>query len=109
MGSRLDMLQADLVEPDALGERELEAWGRFQASAPAFASPLLSPQFARMVGRARDDVRVAVFRRGDRIEGLFAHHRRPGAFGRGLGGPWSDEQALLTETAGFDWREAFTA
>lgn len=104
------MLQVDIRAPDALLTEELVAWRAFQAGAPAFASPLLSPDFAQMVGRVRDDVCVAVFRRGGEIVGVFAHHRRPTAFGpalgRGLGGPWSDEQALLTGPDGLDWREA---
>ncbi|CAN5370677.1 GNAT family N-acetyltransferase [soil metagenome] len=107
------MLQADIRAPGALLPEETAAWRAFQASAPAFASPLLSPEFATSVGRVRDDARVVVFRDSGRIVGVFAHHRRPTAFGggfaRGLGGPWSDEQALLTGPDGIDWREAFAA
>ena len=104
------MLQVDIRAPDALLPEELSVWRAFQAGSPAFASPLLSPEFACMVARVRDDVCVAVFRDGTGIVGVFAHHRRPAAFGdalgRGLGGPWSDEQALLTGPKGLDWREA---
>jgi CelD/BcsL family acetyltransferase involved in cellulose biosynthesis len=107
------MLHAEVRAPDGLLPEERDAWRAFQGAEPAFASPLLSPQFALAVGRVRDDARVAVFRRGGEIVGLFAHHRRPSAFGgafaRGLGGPWSDEQALLTGPQGLDWREAFAA
>lgn len=104
------MLQVDLRAADALLPEETAAWRAFQAASPRFASPLLSPEFAAMVGRARDDVRVAVYRRDGEIVGVFAHHRRPAALGdalgRGLGGPWSDEQALLTGPESLDWREA---
>ena len=107
------MLQAAIRAPDALLPEETAAWRAFQATAPGFASPLLSPEFAVSVGRVREDARVAVFRDGAAIVGVFAHHRRPSAFGagfaRGLGGPWSDEQALLTGPDGIDWREAFAA
>lgn len=107
------MLQADIRTPEAMLPEEIAAWRAFQATAPAFASPLLSLEFAVSVARVREDARVAVFRDAGRIVGVFAHHRRPSAFGggfaRGLGGPWSDEQALLTGPEGIDWREAFAA
>ena len=108
------MLQVELRAPDLLLPEELSAWRAFQAGNAAFASPLLSPAFAQIVGRVRDDVRVAVFRdAANAVVGVLAHHRRPSAFGaalaRGLGGPWSDEQALLTGPEGLDGKAALAA
>lgn len=107
------MLQVDLKAPDSLSSEEVAAWRAFQSGHAAFASPLLSPTFAKLVGAVRDDVRVAVFRDEGAVVGILAHHRRPGGFAgplaRGLGGPWSDEQALLTGPAGLDGRAALAA
>ena len=104
------MLHADVVRPDALGADVLEAWRAMAAATPAFASPLLGPQFACAVGAVRDDAHVAVFRRGEQIVGLLAHHRRPGGLARPVGAPWSDRHALLTfPGAVLDWREALAA
>lgn len=107
------LLQVALRPPDSLLPEELAAWKAFQAGHAAFASPLLSPDFARLVGGVRKDVVVAVFRRDDAIVGILAHHRRPAAFGgalaRGLGGPWSDVQALLTGPQGLNGKAALAA
>ena len=104
------MLQADILRPDALDGRDLAAWGGWMRATPAFASPLLGPAFARLVGSVREDAHVAVFRREGAPVGVLAHHRRPGGLARPIGAPWSDRHALLTapgET--LDWREALRA
>ena len=107
------MLQVDLRAPESLLPEELKAWRAFQAGHAAFSSPLLSPTFARLVAQVRDDVRVAVFRQNGAVVGILAHHRRPGGLAgplaRGLGGPWSDEQALLTGADGLDGLTALAA
>jgi CelD/BcsL family acetyltransferase involved in cellulose biosynthesis len=104
------MLHADILRPDALDVRDLAAWREWTRATPAFASPLLGPAFARLVGGVRDDAAVAVFRRDGRPVGVLAHHRRPGGLARPIGAPWSDCHALLTppgET--LDWRAALRA
>jgi CelD/BcsL family acetyltransferase involved in cellulose biosynthesis len=88
-------LEADLVAPDALSDADVAAWRALQAAEPAFASPLLSVDFARAVGAVRDDARVAIFRRGGRTIGFLAHHRRPGGFARPIGAPFCDYHALV--------------
>ncbi len=108
------MLHADIVRPDALAPADRNAWRALAAAEPAFRSPLMGPAFAELVGRVREDVHVAVFRRGpgggDAPVGFLAHHRRPGGLARPVGAPWSDRHALLTRPdPGFGWREALTA
>ncbi|MBB5745613.1 GNAT family N-acetyltransferase [Brevundimonas variabilis] len=91
----LGRLRVDILATEDLSDSDVEQWQAIQASHPAFESPLLSADFAFAVSRARDDVRVAVYRRGDRAVGFLAHHRRPGGFGRPIGSPFSDYHALL--------------
>lgn len=93
----------------ALPEAEADAWRAFQGQQPAFANPLMGPDFARAVGRVREDAEVITYRRGDEIVGFLGLHRRPGGFARPLGAPFADYHALMTGPApGFDGREALT-
>ena len=92
----LGRLRVDILAMDDLSGGDVERWQAIQTSHPAFQSPLLSADFAHAVSRERDDVRVAVFRRGGLAVGFLAHHRRPGGFGRPVGSPFSDYHALLS-------------
>lgn len=103
-------LNAALTAPADLSAAELGAWTAFAAAEPAFSSPLLSPEFAQAVARARSDAAVAVLKRGGRTIGFLAHHRRPGGFARPIGAIWSDAHALIGEPgAGIDGAEALAA
>jgi CelD/BcsL family acetyltransferase involved in cellulose biosynthesis len=62
------------------------------------------------VAAVRQDARVAVFRRGGRIVGFLAHHRRPGGLARPIGAPFSDYHALISKPdPGFTAAEALCA
>src|SRR4051812_15871424 len=87
---------AEVFHPSKLTARDAEAWRAMCAATPAFGGPLLSPDFARLVGEVRDDARVAVFRKGTEAVGFLAHHRRPDGFARPIGSAFSDYQALVT-------------
>ncbi len=89
------MLQVDLFRPEALPERDIAAWRAMLDATPEFASPLLGPDFARAVGRVREDAAVAVFRAGDDAVAILPHHRRPGGLARPIGAPFSDVHALV--------------
>ena len=90
------MLTCQLLKPQDLSPRDVAAWKAMSAATPAFASPLLSPEFALAVSAVRDDIRVAVWRDGTNVAGIFAHHRRPGRFARPAGAPFADYSAILT-------------
>jgi len=90
-------LEAELVHPGALGAADIAAWRSLREAEPAFASPLLSVDFARAVGGVRQDARVAIYRRGGRTIGFLAHHRRPGGFARPIGAPFCDYHALISD------------
>ncbi len=68
------------------------------AAHPAFASPLLGPDFAQAVGAARDDARVSVFQRDGETIGYLAYHRRPGRLARPIGAPLADYHGLVSRT-----------
>ncbi|MFA7262513.1 MAG: GNAT family N-acetyltransferase [Caulobacter sp.] len=89
------MLNAKTIHPSLLSREEIAAWKALVVAEPAFASPLLGPDFARAVGAVREDARVAVYRDGDRIVGFLPHHRRPGGMARPLGAPLSDYHGLI--------------
>jgi len=92
-----------------LPEGEAVQWRAFQGQQPAFANPLMGPDFARAVGRVRDDAEVVTYRRGGEIVGFLGLHRRPGGFARPLGAPFSDYHALITGPApGMDGPQALT-
>lgn len=108
------MLQAWIKRPEELTDAERAGWRVLTASSPRFASPLLSPEFADLVGRVRRDVRVALFRRegaGEgELAGVLAHHRRPGGLARPVGAPWSDVHGLVSAPqAAPEWRSALAA
>ncbi len=78
-----------------LSDVDADAWRALQAADPVLESPLLGPDFARAVGRRRDDAEVAVFDRDGRPMGYLAYHRRPGALGRPIGAPFADYHGLV--------------
>ena len=60
-------------------------------------SPLLGPAFTRLAAQGRRDVRIAVLRQGGSPVGLFPFHKRPGGFGRAIGAPFCDLQAMIAD------------
>ena len=104
------MIQAEVRHPRALSEREVQAWRGFCVTDPAFANPLLGPDFARLVGEARPDARVAVLSRRDEIVGFLPFHGRSGALAQPIGAAFSDYHALVgAPGAGIDGAEALAA
>ncbi len=89
------MIQAAVQHPSTLSEGDASAWRALCAAEPAFRSPLLGPDFARLVGEVRDDARVAVFRRDGRPVGFLPFHKRPNGFARPIGSAFSDYHALV--------------
>lgn len=91
------MMIAESRHPSQLTTEDAAAWRALCAAHPAFASPLMGPDFARAVGEVRDDARVAIWRREGRPVGFLPHHRRPGGFARPIGAPLSDYHALVSD------------
>ncbi|MGA9657729.1 MAG: GNAT family N-acetyltransferase [Asticcacaulis sp.] len=90
------MLTCQLVKISDVSAQDIDLWRQMNGATPLFASPLLSPDFTQAVALCRDDVRVAVYRRGPQITGFLPHHRRPHRFARPAGAPFADYTALIT-------------
>jgi CelD/BcsL family acetyltransferase involved in cellulose biosynthesis len=89
------MIEGEVKHPSRLTGREIEAWRSFCAAEPAWRNPLLGPDFARLVGRVREDARVAVLSRGLRPVGFLPFHRRPDGRAWPIGAAFSDYHALV--------------
>ena len=70
-------MDAEILHPTALEAGDIVSWRHMIAAQPAFASPLMGPEFAQAVGAVRPDARVAIWRRDGRPVGFLAHHLRP--------------------------------
>lgn len=92
-------ITARLYKPAEMAQDDVAAWTAMQAATPAFSNPLFSHGFAAMVAAVREDVEVAVFRRGDAAVAFLAVHRRPGGFARPVGAPFSDYQGIVSKGA----------
>lgn len=90
------MLDVETLHPSLLTPTDVAVWRGLAASQPAFANPLLGPDFAQVVGKVREDARVAVVRRDGEAVGFLAYHRRPGGLARPIGSPLSDYHGLVS-------------
>jgi CelD/BcsL family acetyltransferase involved in cellulose biosynthesis len=90
------MLQARLISPSELSAREEGHWRALQGARAEFRSPLMGPDFARIVGRVRSDAAVLVLSRDGGPVGFLPHHRRPFGRGRPLGSPFADLHGLIS-------------
>ena len=79
-----------LLRPSQMSE---DLWDRFAALRDARAiydDPFFDPLYARLVGELRADTRIAVAEAGGEPVAFWPMHRRPGAWARPIGGPFSD-------------------
>lgn len=104
------MLNCEVVRAGDLTAQDMQAWRAMLQVESAFASPLLTPDFAMAVAAVRDDVHIAVFRRAGQAIGFLPHHRRPHRFARPAGAPFADYSALVSfADPGFRFEEALRA
>lgn len=89
------MLQTETMHPSDLTPELIAAWRSLCAANPAFASPLLGPDFAMAVGAVRPDARVTVAWQACAPVAFWPHHRRPGGLARPIGAPFSDYHGLV--------------
>jgi CelD/BcsL family acetyltransferase involved in cellulose biosynthesis len=93
------MLQTETIHPSALTPELIGAWRALCAAEPAYASPLLGPDFALAVGAVREDARVTIAYRACRPALFWPHHRRPDGLARPIGAPFSDYHAVVADAA----------
>jgi CelD/BcsL family acetyltransferase involved in cellulose biosynthesis len=90
------MLNVETPHPSHLSPADIALWRDMAAAEPAFANPLLGPDFTQAVGQVREDARVAVIRKGGETLGFLPHHRRPGRLARAIGSPLSDYHGIVS-------------
>jgi len=91
-----------LITVDELDPALIEAWRSIQAIESRFDSPYFCPEFTRLVGSVRDDVRIVVVENDGRPVGFFPHQRAPWGRGKPVGGPFSDYHGVIA-APGSDW------
>lgn len=84
------MPQAQIIHPSELTSDDVAAWRSFADALPQPRSPLLGPDFTRLVGNVRPDARVAVWRSPDGSPAAFLPHHRRGGLAFPIGAPLSD-------------------
>ena len=90
-------VRAATCHPSHLSPDDVAAWRAMAADEPAFANPLLGPDFAQAVGAVRPEASVTVWRGADGAPIAFlAHQRAQGGVARPIAGPLSDYQALIS-------------
>jgi CelD/BcsL family acetyltransferase involved in cellulose biosynthesis len=70
-------------------------WNAWAAPSGRLISPYLRFEFAQSVGRARKDVRVALFEADGKVVGFFPHHATREGVIRPVGAPMSDYQGII--------------
>ncbi|MAP94295.1 MAG: hypothetical protein CMK07_05030 [Ponticaulis sp.] len=75
---------------DELGEDERKNWARLCLADERFKSPLLAPDFTGLISSVRDDVRIVLVSRGDRLVAVMPVHERRGGLVRPVGAPFCD-------------------
>lgn len=84
-------MRIETIHPRELGPDETARWRALQTG-PELASPYLTPDWAKLVGQARDDARVCVIEGG---AGFFPAQRLSRFAAMGLGAPIADYQGLV--------------
>lgn len=84
-----------VVAPSELDAGLTHAWQGVQSSSRAFSNPYFCPQFTRLVGEVRDDVRVVVIEDASRPVAFFPYQRSALGFGRPVAGSLSDYHGVV--------------
>ena len=93
----LSCFKINLVPGGRLAPGHVEVWRELQQSNPELTSPFFAPEFTQAVAAVRQDVQVALIRRGAEVVGIFPYQRHPGARGGPIGGIVSDYQGLICD------------
>jgi CelD/BcsL family acetyltransferase involved in cellulose biosynthesis len=91
-----------VLTPDRLGTADITTWQALQRATPALASPFMSPEFTRAVGRHRPAARVAVLSDGSGPVGYFPYEHHRLGLGLPIGSGLCDVQGLV-HAPGLDW------
>lgn len=79
-----------LLRPAQMTEDLWQSFAELRDARAIYDDPFFDPLYARLIGELRDDTRIAVAEEGGVPVGFWPMHRRPGAWARPIGGPFSD-------------------
>lgn len=85
-------MRLETIHPRELTAEDAALWRAHQMADPALASPYFTPEWAKLVGLARDDARVCVIQDG---AGFFGAQRLSRFAAMGLGAPIADYQGVV--------------
>lgn len=76
--------------PDDLSPDTFTQWAALCDSNALYGSPILSPEFAQVIGSIRSDTRVILAFDQENLAACMTIHHRPLGFARALGAPFDD-------------------
>lgn len=79
-----------LLRAEDMTEDLWQAFTHLRDANPIYDDPFFDPLYAKLVSDVRSDVRFAVAFESNVPVGFWPIHRRPGAWARPIGGPFSD-------------------
>lgn len=85
-------MRLETIHPKELGPAEIARWREHQRANIALRSPYLTPEWAQLIGAARDDARLCVVDGG---AGYLGVQRLSRFAAMGLGAPIADYQGLI--------------
>lgn len=85
-------MRFETVHPRELNSADAALWRAHQLADPTLQSPYLTPEWAKIIGAARDDARVCVIQDG---AGFLGVQRLSRFAAMGLGAPISDYQGVV--------------
>jgi len=97
-------VRVTVARPGELGPGEAEVWSRFQQRSSVMLNPFLSLTFAKAIGRARPNARVAVIEDDGRIEAFLAYELATRTIARPIGWPMNNLQGFISSGVPLDAR-----
>lgn len=88
-------MRLETIHPKELGPAEIDRWRAHQRASEHLRSPYLTPEWAQLIGAAREDARLCVIDGG---AGFFAAQRLSRFAAMGAGAPIADYQGVVGET-----------
>jgi CelD/BcsL family acetyltransferase involved in cellulose biosynthesis len=88
-------LRVDIIDADQLCGALADRWSYIRHQNPRLASPYFSLDFVKAVARVRNDVEIAVVRRGENIEGFVPFQRSRPHIAEPIGGRLNDVHGVI--------------
>jgi CelD/BcsL family acetyltransferase involved in cellulose biosynthesis len=98
-------MHVTVVRPGDLGPSEASLWARFQKSSPELQNPFFSLTFAQLVGRHRQNSRVAVVEADGAIQAFLPFDLGPQRIGMPIGDPMNNLQGFVSDGTTIDARQ----